>query len=100
MLEQQKLRDQEYCNQTGTPPPHESFSGVLRGHVQLSLGDVNSFGCHVWAGGHHSSQRREGHGRVEEAGLGGPRPFRGGHQRLEKRGATVIQHADKREACC
>lgn len=54
--------------------------------MQLPLRDVNSFGCHVCAGGYHSSQRGEGHRCVEEAGLGEPRTFRGGHERLEEGG--------------
>lgn len=54
--------------------------------MQLPLRDVNSFGCHVSAGGgYHSSQRGEVHRRVEEAGLGERCPFRGGHERLEGR---------------
>lgn len=60
-------------------------SGVLSRDVQLSLRDVNGFGGLVPAGGYHGSQRREGDWCVEEAVLGEPGPFGGGHQRLDSR---------------
>lgn len=60
------------------------LSGVLSADVQLPLRDVNSFGGRVSTGGYHGSKWREGDRRVEEAVLGEPRPFGGGHQRLEQ----------------
>lgn len=59
-------------------------SGVLSGDVQFPLGDVNSFGSWLSTSGYYSSQRREGDRCMEEAVLE-PRPFGGGHQRLDNR---------------
>lgn len=64
-------------------------SGVLSGNVQLPLRDVNSFGGQVSTGGYHGSQRGELYRRVEEAVLGEPAAFGGGHQRLDKRQRSV-----------
>lgn len=71
----------------------QGLSGVLSSDVQFSLRDVNSFCSWMSTGGYHSSQRRQRDRRVEEA-VREPRPFRGGHQRLNNRQCSVSEVAD------